>query len=169
MGRLREFFVWSAIVASLGATEATEKQFTLIAENVVLANEAMSSELKSLTWKTAEKVWSPTQTDALSIMAHLKSDRGMNEILSCGGQDTNMEPCLNRIASSRFQVFGLCIKGRKQILLDASPIYPNQERYQPNMWLKEIVSAQVLGGGAGYWWTLYDCDTGQFVDCNRRP
>jgi hypothetical protein len=169
MARVRNLFVLFAMVTSLGATEVTEKQFTLIAENVVLANEAMSCELKSLTWKTADEVWAPTQADALSVVARLKSDQGTNEILSCGGRDTNMDACLKRISLSRFQAFGLIIKGRKQILLDASPVYPNQERYQPNMWLTEIVSVRVLGGGAGYWWTLYDCEAGRFVECNRRP
>jgi hypothetical protein len=146
-----------------------EKQFTSIAPDVVLANDEMATELRSLTWKKAEKIWTPTTADALSVVNHLRSAQGAEEVLSCAGPETKMDASLKRIPSSRYQVFGLVITGRRQLLVEASPIKSNFDRYLPELWLKEIVSARVLDGGAAYWWALYDVESGRFVSCNRRP
>lgn len=152
-----------------GSVVSAEKQFTLIAPNIALANDGMSAEIRSRTWKTAEKTWAPTAADALSAVAHLKSAHGRKEILSCGGVDANMDASLKRIHSSRYQVFGLIITGRKQLLIEASPMKSSFDRYLPELWLKEIVSIRVLDGGSGYWWALYDSDSARVVSCNRRP
>ncbi len=160
-------FVGSALlrINALGA----EAQFVLIAPNVVLANDKMASEVIALTWKKAENVWTPSSSVALSAIALLESPQGEKEILSCGGREIDMSACIKLTRLSRYQVFGLVIGGRKQILLEASPIDPSYDRYLPDLWLTRIVSSQVLDGGPAYWWVLYDVESTRFVDCNRRP
>ena len=159
------------VVSALLSTNAlsAEVRFVVIAPNVVLANHEMASELIALTWKKAENVWTPSPSVALSAIVLLESPQGEKELLSCGGPAIDMSACLKLIKLSRYQVFGLVIGGRKQILLEASPINPSYDRYLPDLWLTRIVSTQVLDGGPAYWWVLYDVESTRFMDCNRRP
>ena len=152
-----------------GDVGGAEKQFTLIAPNVVLANDAMASELISLTWKTAKGTWDAKEADALAAVDHLKSDQAKKELLAGAGPDTKMDASLERIGSSRYQVFGLIIEGRRKLLLEASPTQSSFDRLLPELWRKEILSVAVQDGGADYWWALYDVEIGRFVSCNRRP
>ena len=162
-------FTLAAIKLLIMDVVGAEKQFTLIAPNVVLANDAMSAELKSSTWKTAEGTWSPTEADALTAVKHLRSDQAAKEILACSGRETKMDASLKRIDSSRYQVFGLIIDGGRKLLIEASPTQSSFDRFMPELWRKEIISVRVQDGGAGYWWVLYDVNSGRFVACNRRP
>jgi hypothetical protein len=146
-----------------------EKRFTRIGSNVVVANKAMSDELRKMAWKTAENVWQPTMPDAARAVAHLGSEEGKKEILTSADPSVNMGACLKRLDSSRYQVFGLVVKGRKQLLIEASPAKLSFDRYFPDLWLNEIISVRVFDGGAAYWWVLFDVESGGFVDCNCRP
>jgi hypothetical protein len=158
-------------VTSLSALHVVgaEKQFTVVAPNVVVANAAMAAELQSLTWKTAKKIWVPAKGEVLRVVNHLNTGQAKKELLACATPAANMAASLERVGSSRYQVFGFVIDARKRVLIEASPAHTSFDRFLPDLWQKEILSVRVQDGGAGYWWALYDVEDSRFVTCNRRP
>ncbi len=154
-----------ACVAALAAAHAA---FILIDTNIVLANEAMSEQLRSLNRRDADGVWMPAKSDVVAGFARLCSKEGPVEIFGIADPAANMSVSLARIPQSRFQVFGLVFGQHRQILFQASP---KEERFgiTEEEWRGKIVSVRVHDGGAFYWSVLYDVESGRFVACDRRP
>src|ERR1700750_1603190 len=107
-----------ALAFHIGLTTTTlaEKQFTLIGPNVVVANIEMADELRSYSWRRADGCWAPDASDVLRGLTRLQPKAGADEIMASAVAKIDMSPSLRVLAESRYQVFGLVVSGRKQIL-----------------------------------------------------
>jgi hypothetical protein len=145
-----------------GNTSA-QKEFTQVTPDVIVANKEMADEVRALSCKEADGTWVPTSDQVRIGFNHLRSEVGAAEIKATAPRWLDMSPSLQRISLSRYQVFGLIVGGRKQILYHASPKDTKID------WLKQAICSTTFDGGAAFWWTFYDVESGHFVLSSRRP
>jgi hypothetical protein len=151
------------------AVASDQKDFTIVASNVVVANKELAEELRTRSFRKADDSWVPTNAQVLEGFDRLRTKEGADEILASAIGGIDMSPSLQLVSVSRYQAFGLVFDNRKQILYDASPTDSALEVSERDLWLKQIVSLRVHDGGLVYWWALYDVQSGRFVLSNRRP
>jgi hypothetical protein len=156
------------LMATVGVVCA-QKEFTLLTPEVVVASKELADELRSLSCPEANDTWVPTNSQVLEGFGRLHTKEGTAEIVASAIGGIDMGPSLKLVSLSRYQVFGLILDNRKQILYDASPKPPALENSETDRWLKQIISVRTQDGGLVYWWALYDVESGRFVASRRRP
>lgn len=149
----------------LDAASETEKPFTQVAKTVVVANEAFTRANISRLWPSASDAWTPKKQLVLEFFRELDSKSRRQEIIEASPSGVDMTPALAAFNECRFQVFGLVIKNKRFLLIDASPIQSDG----PDIWLKNCVSCSVFDGGSHYWSVLARGDTFKVISSGKRP
>lgn len=168
---MKDFFLIAAIALSWSigtAALASQEKFTQLGPSLALANDETAS-VRAGTWTNAKGTWAPRESQVLNAFDRLSSEEGKREIQASAVGGSDMSRSLNSVERSRFQVFGLTIGERQQLLFEASPADPYFDRIMPNLWLEKIVSQSVIDGGFLFWWALFDIESGRFVASYRRP
>jgi len=156
---------WSISTAAL----ASEEKFSQLGPSLALANDEIAS-VRAGTWTNAKGIWTPQKSQVLNAFDRLFSEEGKREIQASAVRGLDMSRSLKSVERSRFQVFGLTIGERQQLLFEASPADPYFDGLMPkNFWLEKIVSKSVFDGGFLYWSALYDMESGRFVASYRTP
>ena len=156
------------LLLALQGVVCAQKQFTMIKPEVVVANKELADELRKLTWQKADDTWVPTDAQVLNALERLKTPEGAAEVVASAIPGVDMRPSVRLVSTSKYQVFGLVLNHRNHILYDASPQNSPLEGLGSDLWLKQIISANVHDGGLGYWFALYDVQAGRFVLSNHR-
>jgi hypothetical protein len=176
--KMRSGLIWSTVclLALIGAAhgqtpplEATPvigpKLLLEASPTVAIADRELTQKIGKYLKKTTEGSWTPSRETALAAVARIQSDRGRRDIIAKASPALHIGTSLNRIARSRFQIFGLVIAGRKELLIDATPLQSDA----PELWLTGCISCSIFDGGAAYWWVLVDADSLEVTSCGRRP
>jgi hypothetical protein len=155
----------SALVCLLSMTgiASAQKEFTQVTPDMIVASKEMADEVRALSCKEADGTWVPTSDQVRIGFNYLRSEVGAAEIKATAPRWLDMSPSLRLISTSRYQVFGLILGGRNQILYHASPKDAKID------WLKQAICSTTFDGGAAFWWAFYDVQSGHFVASSRRP
>lgn len=154
----------ATIVALVSPCLGADNAFREIAPDVAVAKPEFVEKMKEYLLH-AEHAWSPTDEQVLAALSLLRSERGKQAIVEKAGSEMRIEKSLQRLDKSRYQVFGVVIKGRRHLFVDATPL----DSDAPEWWLTDCISRNVFDGGAAYWWVLVRAEPLTVVDCNRRP
>ena len=138
-----------AIVALVSPCLGADNVFREIAPDVAVAKPEFVEKMKEYLLH-AERAWSPS---------------GKQAVVKKAGPEMRIEKSLHRLDKSRYQVFGVVVKGRRHLFIDSTPL----DSDAPEWWLTDCISRNVFDGGAAYWWVLIGVEPLQVVDCNRRP
>jgi len=146
----RQSFLALLLLLATAGVVCAQKEFTVVAPEVVLASKELADELKSLSLPEANDTWVPNNSQVLGGFDRLNTKEGSAEIVASAIGGIDMSPSLQRISLSRYQVFGLIFDSRKQILYDASPKPTALEVSETDRWLKQIISVRAQDGGSAY-------------------
>jgi hypothetical protein len=155
----------SLCIAALAAPcLGQEPAFTEIAPDIAVASKDFTAKNRHHLWADADGAWAPTPEQALAAFSLLRSERGKRAVME-NTQWSRMEDSLRRLDKSRYQIFGLTLRGRRHLLVDATPL----DSDAPELWLTDCISCSVFDGGAAYWWVLVRVEPLAVIRSGRRP